>query len=162
MMRARTQLRSRRLLLLAGVLAVAGCADITQVEAELTPAILSGDWEVTTAQITSILNTNRTFDLLAEGGELEFRFTIAGDASIFVTPPDGETVVDTGTYEIVGDYLYFYDEADVDRESPDIFAYELQSTQTGNSLTLATTDLTWDFEGDGTADSAFFAIVMIR
>jgi hypothetical protein len=161
-MRARTRIRFLSPLLLLGALATAACGDITEIEAELTPEILSGDWEVTTAVITSILNTNRSIDLLEEGGEMAFRFTLDGDASIFLTPPDGETQVDTGTYEIVGDYLYFYDVEDVDREDPDVLAYELQSTQTGNSLTLATTDLAWDFDGDGTADPAFFAIVMIR
>jgi len=145
-----------------GILATAACGDITEIEAELTPAILSGDWEVTTAVITSIVNTNQSIDLLEEGGEMVFRFTIDGDAAIFITPPEGETETSTGTYEIVGDYLYFYDVEDVDKEDPDVLAYELQSTQTGNSLTIATTDLTWDFNGDGTPDPAFFAIVMIR
>lgn len=161
-MRARTRIRFLTPLLLLGALSTAGCGDITQIEAELTPAILSGDWEVTTAVITSILNTNQSIDLLEEGGEMVFRFTIDGDAAIFITPPEGETETSTGTYEIVGDYLYFYDVEDVDKEDPDVLAYELQSTQTGNSLTIATTDLTWDFNGDGTPDPAFFAIVMIR
>ena len=161
-MRALTRVRLPRSLALLGALAAVACGDITEIEEELTPAILSGDWEVTTAVITSILNTNRSIDLLEEGGEMAFRFTLAGDATIFLTPPEGETQVDTGTYEIVGEFLYFYDVEDVDRENPDILAYELQSTQTGNSLTLATTDLAWDFDGDGTADPAFFAIVMIR
>ncbi len=161
-MRARTRVRFAVLPSLLVALASAGCGDITEIEAELTPEILSGDWEVTTAVITSILNTNQSLDLLGEGGEMEFRFTIDGDATIFITPPDGETVADTGTYEIVGEYLYFYDVEDVDRTDPDILAYELQSTQTGNSLTIATADLQWDFNGDGIADPAFFAIVMIR
>ncbi len=161
-MRARTRILFLSPLLLLGPLSTAGCGDITQIEAELTPAILSGDWEVTTAVITSILNTNQSLDLLEEGGEMAFRFTIDGDAAIFITPPDDETQVDTGTYEIVGDYIFFYDVEDVDKEDPDALAYELQSTQTGNSLTLATTDIAWDFNGDGTPVPAFFAIVMIR
>jgi len=162
MMRTPARAPSLRSLLLLATLAAFGCGDITQIEAELTPEILSGDWEVTAAVITSILNTNRSIDLLEEGGEMAFRFTIGGDATIFITPPEGETVVDSGTYEIVGDYLYFYDLEDVDRTDPDILAYELQSTQVGNSLTIATADLAWDFDGDGTADPALFAIVMIR
>ena len=161
-MRSCTTVRFLRSLLVVGILATAGCGDITQIKSELTPEILSGDWEVTTAVITSTLNTNQSIDLLEEGGEMAFRFTIDGEAAIFITPPDGETQVDTGTYEIVGDYIFFYDVEDVDKEDPDVLAYELQSTQTGNSLTLATTDIAWDFNGDGTPDPAIFAIVMIR
>jgi len=66
--------------------------------------------------------------------------------------------VSTATYEIDSPYLIFVDES----EQVQTYAYELQSTQTGNSLTLATNDLVFDFDGDGTPDPALFAVVMIR
>lgn len=143
---------------LAVVLAPA-CGDVTDIEAELTPAILSGDWEATTVVITNLSNPAQSIDLLAQGGELAFRFTIDGDATQFLTLPDEEDpAVSTATYEIDSPFLVFIDEND----EAQVYAYELQSTQTGNSLTLASTDVEFDFDGDGTAEPAFFSVVMIR
>ena len=141
------------------VVLVAACGDVTDLEEDLTPAILSGDWEATTLVITNLANPAESLDLLAEGGELAFRFTIDGDATQFLTlPGEDEPLVSTATYEIDSPFLVFTDEND----GVQAYAYELQSTQTGNSLTLASTDLVFDFDGDGTADPAFFAVVMIR
>lgn len=144
--------------LVLAVAALAACGDVTELEEELTPEILSGDWEATTVVITSLLNPAVSFDLLEEGGELAFRFTIDGSATQFLTPPGAEEPeVSTATYEIDAPFLLFFADEEVQE-----YAYELQSTQTGNSLTLATTDLVFDFNGDGTGEPAFFAVVMIR
>lgn len=140
------------------VVALTACGDVTDIEAELTPAILSGDWEATTLVVTNLANPAESYDLLAQGGELAFRFTIDGDATQFLTlPGEEEPVVSTATYEIDPPFLLFTADGDLQA-----YAYELQSTQTGNSLTLASTDLVFDFDGDGTAEPAFFAVVMIR
>jgi len=137
----------------------AACGEIASLNADLTPEILSGDWEATTVQITNLANPAETIDLLALGGELSFRFTLDGDATQFLTlPGEEEPEVSTATYEIDSPYLIFVDES----EQVQTYAYELQSTQTGNSLTLATNDLVFDFDGDGTPDPALFAVVMIR
>lgn len=140
-------------------LLTAACGNVADIEADLTPEILSGDWEATTVQITNLANPAQTLDLLEQGGELSFRFTLDGNATQFLTlPGEEEPEVSEATYEIDSPYLIFVDET----EEPQIFAYELQSTQTGNSLTLATNDLLFDFDGDGTPEPALFAVVIIR
>jgi hypothetical protein len=144
--------------LLPALLALGACGSVTDIEADLTPEILTGDWEATTFQVTSVLNPAKTLDILAQGYELEFRFTLDGRAIQFFTDPDGQTVVDSATYEIDEPYLLF--------TTPDsavqAFAYELQSTQVGNSLTLATADFEWDFDGQGSPEPALVAAIMIR
>lgn len=139
--------------------AVGACGDVTAIEAEITPEILSGDWEATNVTITNISNPSQVVDLLAEGGALEFRFTLDQDVTIFVTPPEGETIVDTGTYDYDESFLYFIDP---ETEEVEAWAYDLQVTQVANSLTLATADAAFDFQGDGTPEPALFAVVMIR
>lgn len=155
-MRSYTRLAVLPVLLLG---LTSACGDVASLNADLTPAILSGDWEATTVQITNLANPAETIDLLEQGGELAFRFTLDGGATQFLTlPGEEEPIVSEATYEIDSPYLIFVDES----EEAQIFAYELQSTQTGNSLTLATNDLLFDFDGDGSAEPALFAVVMIR
>jgi len=139
-------------------LLTSACGNVADIEADLTPEILSGDWEATTVQITNLANPAQTLDLLAEGGELSFRFTLDGNATQFLTlPGEEEPEVSEATYEIDSPYLIFLADGEAQ-----IYAYELQSTQTGNSLTLATNDLLFDFDGDGVPDPALFAVVIIR
>lgn len=138
--------------------AAAACGNVADIEGDLTPEILSGDWEATTVQITNLANPAQTIDLLEQGGELAFRFTLDGNATQFLTlPGEEEPQVSEATYEIDSPYLIF-----LVGDETQVFAYELQSTQTGNSLTLATNDLEYDFDGDGSAEPALFAVVMIR
>lgn len=139
------------------LVAPAACGDITSIEAELTPEVLAGDWEATTLNITNLANPSESLDLLAEGGALTLRFTLDGRATQFLTTPEGETLVSEGTYEIDPPFLLLGDDSGVDA-----YAYELQSSQTGNSLTIATSDLVFDFQGDGEPDPALFAGVLIR
>ena len=152
-----TKTRIASLALLLSAVATAGCGDITDLEADLTREILSGDWEATNVTITNIANPSQVVDLLEEGGAVEFRFNLAGDAIVFIEPPEGETVVLEGTYEFDESFIYL----DFDGEITAL-AYDLQETQVANSLTMATTDFEYDFDGDGTPVPALFAFVIIR
>lgn len=152
-----TKTRIASLALLLSAVATAGCGDITDLEADLTREILSGDWEATNVTITNIANPSQVVDLLEEGGAVEFRFNLAGDAIVFIEPPGGETVVLEGTYEFDESFIYL----DFDGEITAL-AYDLQETQVANSLTMATTDFEYDFAGDGTPEPALFAFVIIR
>lgn len=144
--------------LLPALVAVAACGSITDIEADLTPEVLSGTWEATTLQVTNILNPAQSIEVLSLGYELEFRFTIDGHATQFFTTPEGQTLVDSATYKIEEPFLVFT----LPDSTVQSYAYELQSTQTGNSLTLATGDFAFDFDGNGTAEPALFAAIMIR
>ena len=143
--------------LILALAVTAACGDVTAIEGDLTPAVLSGDWEATTVRVTNLVNPAQSIDFLEAGGELAFRFTLDGNATQFLTLPGGEEEVSAATYVIDSPFLLFF--AD---DSVQAFAYELQTTQTGNSLTLATSALEFDFDGDGTAEPALFAVIMIR
>lgn len=156
-MRTRTAWIASSALLLLLAAGVGACGDIADIEADLTREILSGDWEATDAKITNIANPSQVVDLLAEGGALEFRFDLTGDVIVFIEPPEGETVILEGTYDFDESFIYL----DFDGEIAAL-AYDVQETQVANSLTIATADFEYDFQGDGTPEPALFAIVMIR
>ena len=79
---------------------------------------------------------------------------------LIVQAPGIEDDVETGTYEIQGEFILVEpDDAPGDTIH---FAYQFQETKTVLSLTLATDDLDFDFAGDGSEEPAILFAVVIR
>ncbi len=135
-----------------------GCGDIASFLEPLTPATISGEWRATAVTITNANDPAISFDPIAAGGSLFLRFSIDGEFQSIIQAPEIEDQVETGTYEIQGEFILVApDDAPGDTIT---FAYQSQRTKTVLSLTLATDDLDFDFDGDGSEEPALlFAVV---
>ena len=139
---------------------LAGCGDISEFIKPITPAEISGEWHATNAVITNADDPTVSFSPLAAGGSLFLRFSIDGDFQSIIQVPEMEDDVETGTYEIVDDFI-LVEPTDAPGDTIHL-AYEFQTSKTAFSLTLISDDLDYDFDGDGTAEPALLFTIVIR
>lgn len=116
---------------------------------------LEGEWSATEFDLVRQSPPALSVDVLALGGT--FSLTIAPDArhTLFVSLPDGTSTSQAGPAVVQGRRLFLVDEG----ESEDLL---FEFTLSGDSLTLTTDDLEYDFSGDGTAEPARGALVLER
>ncbi|UCG75814.1 MAG: hypothetical protein JSV95_00315 [Gemmatimonadota bacterium] len=145
---------------LAAVALLPGCGDISEFIKPITPAEISGEWRATDFVVTNPSDPTQSFDALAEGFSLFLRFSIDGDFQSIIQYPGVPDAVDTGTYEIVDDFILVV--PDVPPPDTVHFAYEFQTSKTAFSLTLLSDDWTFDFDGDGTEEPALLFTIVIR
>ena len=145
---------------LAAVALLPACGDLSEFVKPITPAEISGEWQATDFVVTNPANPTQSFNAIEEGFSLFLRFSIDGDFQAIIQYPDVPDAVDTGTYEIVDDFILVL--PDVPPPDTVHFAYEFQSSKTSFSLSLVSDDWTWDFDGDGTDEPAFVFAIVIR
>jgi hypothetical protein len=142
-----------------GLVALAGCGDLSEFVKPITPAEISGEWHATDMVITNASDPTISFDPIAAGGAAFLRFSIDGDFTSIIQTPGQDDDVETGTYQIEGDFILV--EPTEAPEDTIHFAYEFQESKTAFSLTLISDDLDYDFGGDGVeVPSLLFAIVI--
>ena len=143
-----------------GLVVLQACGDLSEFIKPITPAEISGEWHATDAVITDANDPTISFSPLAAGGSIFLRFSIDGEFQSIIQVPEMEDDVETGTYEIVDDFILV---EPTDSPGDTIhFAYEFQTSKTAFSLTLITDDLDYDFDGDGTEVPAMLFAIVIR
>jgi hypothetical protein len=162
----RWQDRSVRCLLIglsvsaAGLAGLAGCGDLSDFVKPITPAKISGEWRATDLVLTNANNPTISFDLIDAGGSLFLRFSIDGDYQQILQAPEQDDDVETGRYEIQGDFILV--ELTSAPEDTIHFAYDFQESVTSFNLTLLSDDFDFDFDGDGTEEPALLFTILLR
>lgn len=143
-----------------GLVALAGCGDLSEFVKPITPAEISGEWRATDLVLTNAEDPTESFDAIDEGLSLFLRFSIDGEYQQIVQEPGEEDDVEVGIYEIVDDFI-LVELASAPGDTT-YFAYEFQTSKTAFSLTLLSDDFSYDFGGDGTEDPALLFAIVIR
>ena len=143
-----------------GLAALVGCGDISEFVKPITPAEISGEWHATDLVLTNANDPTESFDAITAGLSLFLRFSIDGGYQQIIQAPGEDDDVETGTYEIVDDFI----QVELDSAPGDTthFSYEFQTSKTAFSLTLLSDDLEYDFDGDGTEVPALLFAIVIR
>ena len=135
---------------------VVGCNDSTD-PGNVSENDLAGVWTATQFLLTSTADPTVTVDMISQGGT--FSLTINADGTFFEAglfpgnPPKVEN--GSGTYVIQGTNLIL---TEADDPVPFVLAFVLS----GNTLTLSSTDETFDFDGDGVEEAATLEMVLTR
>ena len=135
---------------------VVGCSDSID-PGNVSEDDLAGVWTATQFLLTSTADPTVTVDMIALGGT--FTLTINADgtyseAGLFPgNPPEVEN--GSGTYVIQGTNLIL-------TEADDPVPFALAFVLSGNTLTLSSTDETFDFDGDGVEEAATLEMVLTR
>ena len=164
----RWQDRSVRCLLIGlsvsvvGLAGLAGCGDLSEFTKPITPAKISGEWRATDLVLTNANDPTISFDALAAGISLFLRFSIDGDYQQILQVPEQEDDVETGRYEIQGDFILVKLDSRPPPEDSIHFSYEFQESVTTFTLTLLSDDLDFDFDGDGTEEPALLLTILLR
>ncbi len=143
-----------------GLAALAGCGDLSDFVKPITPAEISGEWHATDLVITNASNPTISFQPLAAGGAAFLRFSIDGDFQSIIQTPGQDDDVETGTYQIEGDFI-LVEPTEAPGDTIHL-AYEFQTSKTAFSLTLISDDFDYDFDGDGNEVDALLFTVVIR
>ena len=143
-----------------GLAALGGCGDLSEFVKPITPAEISGEWHATDLVLTNANDPTESFDAITAGLSLFLRFSIDGGYQQIIQAPGEDDDVETGTYEIVDDFI----QVELDSAPGDTthFSYEFQTSKTAFSLTLLSDDLEYDFDGDGTEVPALLFAIVIR
>jgi len=128
--------------LLAGL---AGCGDSTGITAE----DLAGTWEAAQITFTSNANAAESVELVALGASLTVTVTASGTVSTVFDDGQGGTDSDSGTLGSDGTTLT-------------IGGDSFQAVRSGNRLTLTDADNAWDFDEDGSDESATLVVRLER
>jgi hypothetical protein len=115
---------------------------------------LVGTWNATEFVFSDFGDPVTDFDVLAMGGAVSIVIEADGTYTITFTMPESEPEVDTGTWDLDGDVLTF------DAGTIDETAFELSLS--GDTFTIHSEDVTFDFDEDGTEDAAQLDATFVR
>jgi hypothetical protein len=128
-----------RHLTLAAVAALAlasvNCGD------SVAPADLVGTWNATKLEFTNLANASESVDIVALEGAFTITITANGTWQATLTLPGEDPQVGGGTFDLSGSDLVLY-------ETGDPVGTDYSVSLSGNTLTITSTDLTFDF-GNG-------------
>ena len=110
---------------------------------------LIGTWNATEYGYVNNADTTQQVDLIVQGVSFEMTVTEDGTASTLFTDAQGGTSSDSGTLDVTGTLLTIAGNA---------FA----ATRSGNQMTLEDQTNAYDFDGDGSDESATVMIRMLR
>ncbi|MEE9132296.1 MAG: hypothetical protein V3U13_01930 [Gemmatimonadota bacterium] len=144
---------SMGLLALASVI---GCEDSQSTGSGITLEVLAGTWEASVFAFTSQAEPPQRADLIADGGSATLVLSANGAYTLTVTPAGGEPDVSTGFMLIESGFLLV-----ADSDVPGVttaFAMGLD----GDTLTLVTNEVEFDFSGDDVEEPAILTLVWER
>jgi hypothetical protein len=137
-----------------GIFAVIGLATAVACGDSVAPEDIAGDWTATSFVFTSVDDPDLTADIIDLGGSVSLTLNANGTYSITFTL-GGVPETDGGTYTIDGSDITL-DEGDSDEVSGTI-------DLSGDTMTIRLTDgVEFDFDDDGTDESATVVIVLTR
>ncbi len=138
-----------------------GCGDLNDfVQPTITPAQLSGEWRATDLVLTNQADPTQSFDVIDAGGSLFLRFSLEGEFQSIIQAPDQDDNVETGTYEIVNDFIVVQPtEAPQDTIQ---LSYEFQDSNTRFTLVILSDDFDYDFDGNGNEVPALLFTIVNR
>ena len=134
---------------------VVGCSDSTD-PGNVGEDDLAGVWTATQFLLASTADPTVTVDRISQGGTYTLSFNADGtfsEAGLFSNPTKVES--GSGTYVIQGSNLILTEDDDPE---PFTMAFVLS----GNTLTLSSTDESFDFDGDGVEEAATLEMVFTR
>lgn len=141
---------------LLGVAAV-GCQENNQIlEADAEIIALAGTWNVEVFEYTSATEPPVVRDLIQEGGSATLDLTTNGAYTLTVVPAGGQPDVTNGFMVVEGSVILVSDTS-VPGETT---AYDLSFN--GETMTLITTEVGFDFNNDGVSDAATLRLVFER
>jgi len=140
-----------------GVGAAVGCQNNNQIlEADAAIVALAGTWEAAVFEFTSQTEPPVVRDLIEEGGSATLDLSINGAYTLTVVPPGEEEDVTRGFMVVEGSVLLVSDTS-VPGETT---AYGMSFD--GDTLTLTTTEVGFDFNNDSVSDAATLRLVLER
>ncbi len=135
---------------------VVGCIDSTDPD-NVSEDDLAGVWTATQFVLASTADPSVTVDMISLGGTFVLTINADGtysEAGVFPgDPPEVES--GSGTYVIQGTNLILTEDDDPE---PFTVAFVLS----GNTLTLSSTDESFDFDEDGVEEAATLEMVLTR
>ena len=144
-----------------GLAGLVGCGDLSDfIQPTITPAQLSGEWQATDLVLTNAADPTQSFDVIDAGGSLFLRFSLEGEFQSIIQAPGQDDDVETGTYEIVNDFILVQPtEAPQDTIH---LSYEFQDSNTAFTLTILSDDFDYDFDGNGNEVPALLFMIVNR
>lgn len=139
----------RRTLGVMLVPAAVACTDPTEV------ADLVGTWNATVVEFTNLANTAEKYELIGDGGSLTIVVEANEDYTLSILFPGEPVDVQEGTIAVVGDVLTLSESG---QGSPLDFIFDLS----GNTLTMTTNDVDFDFDDQGGDEPASLRMVLHR
>lgn len=140
-----------------GVGATVGCQNNNQIlEADAAIVALAGTWEAAVFEFTSQTEPPVVRDLIEEGGSATLNLSINGAYTFTVVAPGEEEDVTRGFMVVEGSVLLVSDTS-VPGETT---AYDMSFD--GDTLTLTTTEVGFDFNNDSVSDAATLRLVLER
>ena len=127
------------------VLLAAACGDSTGV----TVQDLEGTWNATLYQYTDNANAAQQVDLIAQGASFEMTVTAGGTASTLFDDGQGGTSSDSGTLS-------------ADETTLTIAGNAFEAQRSGDVLTLTDETNAYDFDDNGSDESATLVIRLTR
>lgn len=128
-----------------------GCSD----PAAIDPGSLAGTWNAISYAFIDKAEVNETVDLVGRGASLIITFTSDGNYTWNFQDVDGETTSVSGTFTTDDPLLTFSDVGDGTPES--FLAVRIDDT-----LSLATGNAEFDFDGDDVLEDAQWQIFLLR
>jgi len=112
-----------------------------------------GTWNATEFVFSNFEDPVTDFDVIAMGGDLSIVIRADGTYTLTLSMPFAEPEVIEGEWVLDGDVLTL-------DEGVDAVAFEISLD--GNTLTLHTEDVEFDFDEDGTDDPAQLDVTLVR
>ncbi len=112
-----------------------------------------GTWNATEFVFSNFEDPVTDFDVIAMGGDLSIVIRADGTYTLTLSMPFAEPEVIEGDWVLDGDVLTL-------DEGVDAVAFEISLD--GNTLTLHTEDVEFDFDEDGTDDPAQLDVTLVR
>lgn len=128
-----------------------GCSDPVAIN----PGSLAGTWNAISYAFIDKAEVNETVDLVGRGASLIITFTSDGNYTWDFQDVDGETTSVSGTFTTDDPLLTF---SDVGDGTPEPFL----AVRIDDTLSLATGNAEFDFDGDDVLEDAQWQIFLLR
>ena len=133
-----------------------GCSDSNEPNGDVTLADLAGTWQVTKWEYTNTANSSEKIDLTAPPLSASATLTLQNSGDYTITGSVGGVPFNlTGTYAITGSNLVINEDG---ADGPQTVSFTLSD----DTWTITGLDGDWDFDEDGTDDTATLIIVFTR
>lgn len=128
-----------------------GCSDPVSID----PGSLAGTWNAISYAFIDKAEVSETVDLVGRGASLTITFTSDGNYTWDFQDVDGETTLVSGTFTTDDPLLTF---SDVGDGTPEPFL----AVRIDDTLSLATGNAEFDFDGDDILEDAQWQIFLLR
>jgi hypothetical protein len=120
-----------------------------------SPSTFAGTWDASKLEFTNTSNTSQKVDVIALGATLVVVIESSGDYQSTLTLPGDPPEVTTGTWSASSDVFTM-------KETGSSGDRQFHWSMSGSTLTLSGANTDFDFDNNGTSESAKLTVVLVR